>query len=157
MRGTTEQLQHGGGLILNVIRSHRRSSMYRLSSGVAWVESFGGQIRVASGTVQEVKQGAVSRDKLQNGGDARGRGIDLLLGSVSPLYRESFMSYEILNTNKTNVGERFYFEQLSEKKWGPENFLEAMPLRASEKLLFTRSFRCRLFPSFVLFQVSNLL
>ena len=31
----------GGGLILNVIRSHRRSSTYRLSSGVARVESLG--------------------------------------------------------------------------------------------------------------------
>ena len=32
----------GRGLILNVIRSHRRSSTYRLSSGVARVKSLGG-------------------------------------------------------------------------------------------------------------------
>ena len=63
----------GGGLILNVIRSHRRSSTYRLNSSVARVESLGGQNRVAPGRVQEIKQGVASGGKLQNGGGARGR------------------------------------------------------------------------------------
>ena len=35
-----------------------------------------------------------------------GGGIDLLQSSSSPLHRESFMRYEILNNDKTNVGER---------------------------------------------------
>ena len=39
----------GGGLILNVIRSHRHSSTYHLSQG----RIFGGQNRVAPGRVQE--------------------------------------------------------------------------------------------------------
>ena len=41
--GTAEQFQDGrGGVILNIIRSHRCSSTYRLSSGVARVESLEG-------------------------------------------------------------------------------------------------------------------
>ena len=63
----------GGELISNVIRSHRRSSTYRLSSGVVRVESLERGNRVAPGRVQEVKQGVALVGKLQNGGGARGR------------------------------------------------------------------------------------
>ena len=52
--------------------------------------------------MQEVKQGVASGDKLEIGGDAKGGDIDILVGSVSPLHRESYMSYEILNEDKTN-------------------------------------------------------
>ena len=67
----------GGGLVLNVTRSNRRSSTYRLSSGVARTESLGGQNRVVSGRAQEVKQGVASGSKLQDGGGTRGRGYRL--------------------------------------------------------------------------------
>ena len=68
------------------------------------------------------------------------------------------MSYEILNEVKTNVGERPLFEALLGKKRGsglaPEKFLEVMPLRRRK---ISRPPRCRLLPSFVLFQTPNLL
>ena len=35
--------------------------------------------------------------------------VDLMLGSVSPFHWESFMSYEILHEDKTNVGERLFY------------------------------------------------
>ena len=73
--------------MLNVIRSHQRSSTYRLSSAVARVKSSGGgQNMVAPGRTQEVKQGWHGGGKLQNGGGTRGWGKDLLLGSVSSLH-----------------------------------------------------------------------
>ena len=76
----------GGGLILNVIRSNQCSSTYRLSSGKFKFESLGGG--KIGWRAQEVKQGLVPGGKLQNGGGARG--IDLLLGNVSPLHRRKF-------------------------------------------------------------------
>ena len=66
-----------------------------------------GENRVAPGRVQEIKQEVASRGKLQNDGGARGRGIELLLSSVSLLQREN-MPYEIMNEDKTNVGERLF-------------------------------------------------
>ena len=50
------------------------------------------------------------------------------------------MPYEILNEDKTNVGECLFFEQLRDKNRGSgglplEKFLEATPLRASENVL----------------------
>ena len=92
---------------------------------------FGEQNRVAPGRAQEVKQGK------QNGGGTKGRrGTDPLLGSVSPLHWERCMPNGILNEDKTNVGERLFFELLSEKKWGYKNFLEITPLRTSENTPF---------------------
>ena len=57
-----------------------------------------------------------------------GRGIDLLVGNVSPLYWESFMPYEILNEVKTYVGELPLFERSLERIRGPEKFLRSYAL-----------------------------
>ena len=81
------------------VECHKKSSVFKYILFEQW-RSQG--IHVARGIVQEVKQGVASWDKLKIGGDAKGGDIDLLVGSVSPLHRESFMSYEILNEDKTN-------------------------------------------------------
>ena len=56
-----------------VIRSHRFSSTYRLSSSVVRVESLGGKVGLRQGGAGG-KQWVASGSKLQNGGGARGQG-----------------------------------------------------------------------------------
>ena len=86
-----EQFQHGGAVSTwgeADIKCHQKSSAFKYIPFEQWrsqVNSLGGQNKVAPGRVEEVKHGVVPGDKLQNAGNARGRGIDLLLGSVSPL------------------------------------------------------------------------
>ena len=102
MTETVEQFQNGGGeLMLNVIRSHRCSSTYCLSNGVAMAKSLRGNTGCTRDSARG-KTGVALGDKLQNGGDTRVGDIDFLVGSVSPLHWESCMSYEILNEDKTN-------------------------------------------------------
>ena len=36
--------------------------------------------------------------------------VSKILGSVSPLYQECCMPYEILSEDKSNIGERLFFE-----------------------------------------------
>ena len=89
---------------MNVIRNHRRSSKYHLSSGVVRVESLGGGAK--QGCTREGARGKTGDSiggKLQNGGDAGGQSVDLLLDSVSPSKGESIMHYETLNEDNTNA------------------------------------------------------
>ena len=90
------------------IECHQKSSALKHIPFELWCNQeriFGGQNRVAPGNAQEVKEWVGSMGKLQNGGGARGRCIDLLLGNVTALHRGKFCTNEILNEGKTNVGE----------------------------------------------------
>ena len=72
----------------------------------------GGQNRVAPGRAQEVKQGVASEASCKTVVALGGESIDLLLGNVlAPSTGESHMPYEVLNEDKTNVGERPFFEE----------------------------------------------
>ena len=70
------------------------------------------------------------------------------------------MPSEIVNEDKTNVGERPFFEELLGKKQGsggllPEKFLETMPLRRRKIPLLTRPPEMQIVSQFLAFSDNN--
>ena len=106
IQGRWSSFNMGGG---SDIECHQKSPAFRYIPFGFWSSQgriFAGQNRVALGRAQGVKQRVALGASCKTAMVLGGGGIDLLLGCVSPLHRESFMPYEVLNEDKTNVGER---------------------------------------------------
>ena len=109
-QGRRSSFRMGEGLILNVIRSHLRSSIPSESGSNLW-----GENRIALRRAQEVKQGVSPEANCKT---AVAIGVEVKISCqamLAPSTGESLEPYEILNEDKMKVGERLFLRRSQER------------------------------------------